>query len=398
MLCVHSFLKFLNEQTSSGSLNILFLTTVLPAGRYGGGEIWSQNVVDALRAAGATVIVLGYDRRGVGASTSEIAVATRTVETVHNPFAAICWGAEAIYRSRPYTIQKWVGREYRALIRKLMAEQQPDVVIIDHAGMAWALDEIGRLPLIHVSHQAESDLYAQHAASGSRLAPIYRREARLLRKTEARLAELAAEVWTLGDEDAAYFHGLGGVSVRTLPVAGRPGWEAAASASAEGPDLALLGSWTWKPNRAGLVWFLSKVVPLLPKAWRIEVAGKYIARGLPQPDGVHFLGVVPDAFAFLRSAKRIAVPSFSSVGVPIKLLDGIAAGPPIVTTRTALARIRNAPSHVAATDDAEAFARALIEIKSSGAGGEWTRKRRQALCDALVEALVSLEGKLAAGP
>ncbi len=377
-------------------MNILFLTTVLPSGRYGGGEIWSQNIVDALRAANAAVTVVGYDRRGAGAVAGEVAVTSRTVETARNPLAALRWGMEALLRSRPYTVQKWAGAEYRTAVRKLFGEQDWDLAVVDHAGMAWMHSEIGRLPFVHVAHQAESSLYAQHAASGSCLALAHRREARLVRETEARLARHAVQVWTLSEQDGHYFRKLGAQSVRALPVAGRPGWEAVSSRTANDADLALLGSWTWKPNREGLVWFLTEVVPLLPKTWIIKVAGKYVARGLPRPDNVRFVGVVPDAFDFLRGAKRIAVPSLSSVGVPIKLLDAIAVGSPVVTTQAALARIGDAPHHVVAAADAMEFARALTEAHAAGAGGHWARKRQEALRDGVAEALASLEGRRAA--
>lgn len=371
-------------------MNILFLTTVLPSGRYGGGEIWSQNVVDALRSAGAEVTVLGYDRRGTGPGSGEIAVGHRIVETARNRAAALRWGVRAMLRSRPYTVEKWIGAEYRAAIRASLALQQWDSVIIDHAGMAWAINEIGNLPFVHLSHQAESILYRQHAAGRSILGPVHRREASLLRKTESRLTCEAAQTWTLSEDDAEYFQSLGGSSVRALPVAAHPDWEAATFTSVEGPDVALLGSWTWQPNRKGLMWFLVEVVPLLPMTWQIEVAGKYVANGLPSPENVRFVGVVDDAFSFLRRAQRIAVPSFSSVGVPIKLLDAIAAGPPVVATHSALERIGEAPLHVAAANDAHGFARALMDAKSAGSGADWTRTRQQALRESVAAAMASL--------
>lgn len=378
-------------------MKILFLTTVLPSGRYGGGEIWSQNVVEALRAAGATVTVVGYDRRGVGASEGEVAAANRTVETARNPIAALQWGFAALLRSEPYTVQKWTGAQYRMTIRQILAEQNPNLAIIDHAGMAWALSELSCLPFVHLSHQAESNLYAMHATSNFRNRVIYRREERLLRQTEARLARNATEIWTISNDDADYFRELRGATVRALPVAGRSDWEVA-SKRRENPDVALLGSWTWKSNREGLVWFLESVVPLLPSEWQIEVAGKYVAKNLPCHGNVRFLGVVPDAFAFLRSAKRIAVPSFSSVGVPIKLLDAIAAGPPVVTTSAAVARIGTDLPNVVAADAAQSFARALIHAQGAETEGKlWTRKRQKEFRDTVAEALTLLQGKRSAG-
>ena len=60
-------------------------------------------------------------------------------------------------------------------------------------------------------------------------------------------------------------------------------------------DAALIGTWTWQPNRIGLDWFLGKVVPRLPRNFTIRIAGSVPAGVASSHPGVAFVGRVPDS-------------------------------------------------------------------------------------------------------
>ncbi|HKP88792.1 MAG TPA: hypothetical protein VJT75_02340, partial [Thermoleophilaceae bacterium] len=64
-------------------MRAVVLTNVLPGGRRGGGEVVSQNVIDALRAAGHEVRVVGYRRAGDPPldRPGETCAGTRPIET-----------------------------------------------------------------------------------------------------------------------------------------------------------------------------------------------------------------------------------------------------------------------------------------------------------------------------
>jgi glycosyltransferase involved in cell wall biosynthesis len=359
----------------------------------GGGEIWSQNIVDGMRAAGGHVTVLGYDYRAMGPQDGEWPVAPLTVETAKAPAAALRWGLSAVVNNRPYTVQKWIRRDYLSALRGLLADASWELLVLDHAGMAWLIDHIGDVPAVHVAHQAESKLYAQQAGGSWPARAVYRREATFIKAAEQRLALRMREVWTLSEDDSEYFRGLGAKAVRTLPVAGRPGWSRSPLRNEMAADVSILGSWTWQPNREGLLWFLREVRPRLPAQWRFDVAGKFSKGSLPDLPNVRFLNVIPDAWAFLQGAQRIAVPSISDVGVPLKLLDAIAAGPPVVTTPAAARHLGPSPPHVALANTPAAFAKALREAQSTDltAGDRWSAERRRQLQQSLADALSAFE-------
>ena len=91
-------------------MEILFLTTVLPERRSTGGEIGSHAFIDALRAAGHRVTIVGFRRTGdpPPADPDAIEAGERPIETDGAPrsFPA-AWMGSALVRGLPYSAAKF---------------------------------------------------------------------------------------------------------------------------------------------------------------------------------------------------------------------------------------------------------------------------------------------------
>jgi glycosyltransferase involved in cell wall biosynthesis len=358
-------------------MRILMLTTVLPGSVSSGGEVASQAFADGIRALGHDVVVLGYRRPGTRPPmhADDVAVADRPIETAAAPARASAWMAKAVVTRRPYSVTKYVSRRYAAAAREQLRRLRPQLTVVDHAQMAWAAPEA---PYVYLAHNVEHQLYAGLAGGCGWSARASGREAQLMRRVEERLCRGARAVWALADADAEL---LGSMAARAvafdIPVDVPPPAPAQPSI-----DIALLGSWTWKANAAGLEWFLRDVRPLLPEGVSVEIAG---SGSLDVPAAVHGVtvrGRVPDAAAFLQSARAVAVPSVAGGGLQIKTLDAIASGRPVVATPVATRGIANPPTTVAVAADGAAFARELGRALASGgeadgpdAARRWARER-----------------------
>jgi len=376
------------EEKGMGRLAILFLTTVLPSERRTGGEIVSAHIADALRDLGHEVRVLGYARPGYAGHEGEVLVEHRPIETCDAPLDAARWLARAFIGRNAYSIQKYAGRAYTAALKDALAEQAWNRIILDHSQMGWLLPHLRGHHLIHVSHNCEGRLYAGQAKEGGVLRRIiYAREARLMGEMDARLARAAKSVWTLTEAHAAAFREMGARSVSILPVPPMPLPEDFRLLPPE-CDVALLGTWSWGPNRAGLDWFLERVVPLVP-GLHIQIGGAGADDLRGRFANVEVLGRVPDAAAFLAAARVIAVPSIAGEGLQIKTLDAIAVGRPVVATGFALRGIDGLPERVRVADSPQAFADALLEARNAGEAAidNWRRERRERFRIALDEAL-----------
>lgn len=375
-------------------MKILFITTSLPGAVTNGGEQWSRNVIDGLRRIGADVTVIGFERPGNPGGKGEASVGRRTVETSRTPVQAALWGVRALLGGRPYTVQKWIGADYRRALAGLLARGGWTAAVIDHVQMAWTAELVGDLPVFHLSHHAEGALYtAQAERAGGAKRRILAREALLIAATERDLVTRARATWCVSSSDADRLSRFAPGRVVTLPADCRPDW-APGAATGDGPDVGLIGNWRWGPNRAALHWFLDQVCPVLPVAWRIEIAGAVDPAGLPQAGQVAFTGFVDDACAFMRRARRIAVPSLAEVGCNLKLLDAIAAARPVVASRAAIAALDDPPAHLSAADDAASFAAKLIAAPEADpdACAAWLAARRHDMDRTLTRALAGIGG------
>jgi hypothetical protein len=370
---------------------ILFITTALPAEGLNGGELWTQTVVDSLRRNGANVQIIGFERVGSLRGRDEISVGSRTIETRQAPLRAFWWGLRAL-GGRPYTVEKWRSRSYARCLSTLMSEQRWDLVVIDHAQMAWAAHAIENIPFIYLSHQVESAVFRALARSvRGVMRKIYSREAVLMARLEGWLVRSAREVWCISEADSASLTRFGNEAVRRLPPLARSGLDSF-PVTAHGPDVVLLGNWRWEPNALALNWFLQEVRPLLPLNWQIDIGGAVDVHRQPAMEGVRFRGVVVDAPAFLRSGYRVAVPSLAVAGANLKLLDAIASGRPVVASQRAIELIGAVPADVCSASTAADFAAALIATHPADlvARRQWMESRQAGLDAQIAAALASL--------
>jgi polysaccharide biosynthesis protein PslH len=171
-------------------MNILFLTTILPSHRLHGSDVASQNVVDALNKTGSKVSVVGYSRKEddlVKFSPQEILVSQRYVETASSKLYSLLWLAQSLWQRLPYSSAKYYTKKYTKLVKSLLANENYDIVIIDHAQMGWLTKFLSkRQKIVFVAHNIEKDIYIQHFQNAKNPIAkfIYQREANLVEKME----------------------------------------------------------------------------------------------------------------------------------------------------------------------------------------------------------------------
>ena len=104
-------------------------------------------------------------------------------------------------------------------------------------------------------------------------------------------------------------------------------------------SLSFIGSLDWMPNLEGLHWFLDSVwLPLLAPNFpelSFHIAGRTAPRWLKElkMDRVFFHGEVPSAADFLNQHSVMVVPLLSGGGMRAKILEGMAVGKVVLSTR-----------------------------------------------------------------
>lgn len=365
------------------TMKILVLTTVLPARKLHGSEVASQNIIEALQHNGCEVTVLGYGRKEDGElhiAPHEVLVSERSVETKQAKLNAMGWFALSLIKRLPYSCAKYITSDYIKRVQSLLNTQSYDAIVLDHAQMGWLLDVIRHPRIVLIAHNLEHEMYQQHVEqSRNRFAKwVYRREATLVKRLEAKVASSAQEIWTLTHHDASYFAQFSQARALSLP-------SSFANLHPEpiqkAFDIGIIGSWSWKPNEEGLRWFLETVYPLLPASLTVHIAGRgadWVAEDYPK---IHYRGFVEDSKAFMMQARVMAIPTLSGGGVQIKTLDAIASGSQIVGTAIAFRGIANPPRTVSIADQPQKFAQALIAAVGMEPSIEDLEQAQQWYCD-----------------
>ncbi|RTM06836.1 MAG: glycosyltransferase [Hyphomicrobiales bacterium] len=346
-------------------MHLLFATSIVPDGALASGyEIANAAIIDALRRAGVRVTVIGFIWPGKTPSDPQNTVVLDAVEVrteSASPLQKLAWLGKAVLSGLTFSSVK-LRVVSDAEVRAAIDRAGPfDGYVLNSVQFAGAFEKVlADRPFVFVAHNVEHRSAEENAEAASSALQrwLFRREARLLKVMEERLCGAARFVFTLAEEDRAALGVASDTRSAVLPLVTRAQAPIKATRHID-CDAALIGTWTWQPNRIGLDWFLTKVVPHLKPDFRIRIAGS-MPSGVSSPHpGVSFVGRVPDAHAFVRGGAVIPLISTAGSGVQLKTIETFELGLPSVATSRSLRGIGYRPDNCVVTDDPIAFAAAL---------------------------------------
>ena len=340
-------------------MRILHLTTEFPWPATSGGSVRTLSQLKVLASLPEVerITLLGVSERTVTAA--ECAALARAVPklTVLPPaFHPIHLWRHPRHVPRvmalrllgvPYLVGKWDSAILRSRLREELRAAAPDVVYVDHLGMTRYLSDIraGRpeARVVLEQHNVESELFKQFAESHRGLrGQVARAERRAAARFEKRVLAAVDAVVAISGSDADHFERLAGVRAHVVPVVVEP--EHVSRPRSRRPHFCYVGNLRWHPNVAGLDWFCAEVWPKIRA--RLAGASMEIAGvGLP-PDhgdrlavprawrvpGIETVGFLADLGPLYDRSLAMLAPVLGGSGVRIKVLEGLRAGLPIVTT------------------------------------------------------------------
>jgi len=128
-----------------------------------------------------------------------------------------------------------------------------------------------------------------------------------------------------------------------------------------------VGVLDYKPNIDGISWFVREVLPLLPSdfPFQLKIVGRHPTDEIQALAGprVEVVGSVPDVREYLREATVVIAPLRIARGVQTKVLEGMAAGRPVLCTPAAATGIEAEPGrHFLVEQSAEGWANCLQRL------------------------------------
>lgn len=349
-------------------MHLAFITSIVPNGTSTTGyEIANAAILNGLRRAGVRVSVVGFTWPGQRAAhpdstivLGEVDVQTETASTVQR----LRWLGRAVAEGQTFSSVK-LREPGEAQLRAALQSLEPlDGYVLNGVQMAGAYPALfDDKPFIFVAHNVEHQSARENSAAAPSLVQrlLYAREAKLLQRLEDGFCRRARFVFTLAEEDRRALGIAEEGRSAMLPLTTRSALSPSRTARMPDVDLALIGTWTWQPNRIGLDWFLQKVVPHLPDDLAIKIAGRVPSDLTSSHRSIEFVGRVPDATAFVKRAKVIPLVSRAGSGVQLKTIETFELGLPTVATRMSLRGIDYLPGNCIVANDPAVFAKALVD-------------------------------------
>jgi polysaccharide biosynthesis protein PslH len=355
-------------------MKVLFLARQFPAPADNGERIRTAALLTELTRRASVHLVAfeqlpGAPRRALGPAATEcipgVAGVTRVVTPSRSKRAA---QLKALVSSSSYSMQMHVSASFVAQSKRAAATFRPDIVHCDALQLAdAALALPAALVRVIAPHNAESLLMRRMAdtARSPLRHLLYGREARHLERWERARLQKFDVCATVSDEEASLYSSLG---VETVTI---PNGVAAHAAPAsrgrlepeEGLRLLFVGSGDHEPNRVGLRWFVTDVLPRLRLAVQpsLTVVGGHW-EWLTHPQ-CHVVGHVPVVDPYYDRHHAALVPLLSGGGSRLKVAEALAKGTPLVGTSVGLEGYRLQPGvHALIGDHAEALASEITRL------------------------------------
>jgi len=299
---------------------------------------------------------------------------------------ALAYGATRL-SGVPDGFARGASRELGEQAGRLAASPDRGRVIADGPIAATALARLARKhPVIYNAHNLESGFRHDLDGFGGR---------RALRSFERRLLGRAAESWMVSDVDMAGARELcPEARLRYVPNVVDVAAIKPVSSLAPERRAIFVASFAYEPNQNGLQFLLEEVFPRvwaeLPDA-RLTLVGSGLEQSPSADPRVEARGFVDDLQAAYAGARCAVVPLLQGGGTPLKFIEALAYGLPVIATPRAGAGLAvHDGENCLLAEGGEEFAAALVRVLTNGAPELGRRGRELAAELYSIEALSKL--------
>jgi glycosyltransferase involved in cell wall biosynthesis len=286
----------------------------------------------------------------------------------------------------PYSIAAHRSSEVRRQIRRIAREEKVDVWQFESLSYADTLFGTAARVIV-MAHNVESLIWQRlHETEASVARRWYiGHQWRKYERFEGRVLRGASRVVAVSEEDAALMQRRFGVVNAAVVDNGVDVDYFATSgdrAAADPREILFLGSLDWRPNIDAIDLLLTSIMPQVVAAEpgaRLSIVGRNpspaLVRRVEADPHAELHANVPDVRPYLARAGVLAVPLRIGGGSRLKILEAIAAGLPVVSTRVGCeGLVFTAGRDLAVVESETEMAAALVaNIRDPGPGVTMTR-------------------------
>lgn len=359
-------------------MNILYLCHRFPYPPKRGGKIRPFNMIRHLQASGHQVTVCSLARSAAEAEEGQgIAPHCHAFHMglVQEP---VQW-ARMIVRlpvTTPSSMGYFYSGQLAAKVRELLARQRFDLVFVHCSSVAQYVEHVQDIPKIldfgdmdsqkwlEYAHYKPFPLSLGYTLEGTKMLWA---EKRLARRFDLCTATTRAEWETLDG------YGTGAVT-DWFPNGVDAGFFSPTDGAYDPDTISFIGRMDYYPNQECMQRFCNDVWPRL-RAQRAGIKLLIVGadpspamRALGQLPGVTVTGSVPDVRPYIRGSALMVAPLAIARGTQNKILEAMAMGVPVVTSRIAAGGVdAEAGQHLLVADAPDDIAAAILRIADNPA-------------------------------
>ena len=328
-------------------MKILLLCNKSPYPAFEGGPMAMNSIVTGLLEAGHEVKILAVNSKKYNVSIDDIPEDYRQktgielidVDLRVKPLQAF----KNLFSKKSYHVERFISKDFNDRLIEVLKKDLYDVVQLETLFMCPYVDTIrtySKAQIVLRAHNVEHLIW-ERIAKGTRfiLKRLYINHlTKTLKNYELNAINTVDGIAAITRKDAAFFRKYCATPTIDIPYGVYPEAFEPRYEIEDKPRFYHIGSMNWMPNEEGIRWFiddcLEAVVAKVPD-FVFHLAGRNMPEWLKEMKNEHLdvVGEVPDAKEFVRNHDVAIVPLLSGSGIRIKIIESMALGKTVITTR-----------------------------------------------------------------
>ena len=328
-------------------MKILLLCNKPPYPASEGGPMAMNSIVTGLLDAGHQVKILAVNSKKFNVQESDIpeeykrktGIELINVDLRVKPFKAFI----NLFTKKSYHVERFISKGFKARLVELLEKEQFDVVQLEMLYMAPYVDDIrahSKAMIVLRAHNVEHKIWERIAKETKFFLKRWyvNHLAKTLKEYELNALETVDGIAAITRKDAAFFRKYCSKPIIDIPYGVYPETFTPKYEVEGKPSFYHIGSMNWMPNEEGIRWFIDEVLPKTVEKvpdFTYHLAGRNMPEWLTTLNhpNVNVVGEVPDAKEFVASHNVAIVPLLSGSGIRIKIIESMAMGKTVITTR-----------------------------------------------------------------
>ena len=306
-----------------------------------------NSIITGLLEAGHQVKILAINNEKFHVKESDIPVEYKKktgIELIDVDLRVMPLKAFAnLFTKKSYHVERFISKEFKDRLTEILEKEQFDVVQLEMLYMTPYVETIrehSKAMIVLRAHNVEHKIWERIAKETRFFMKRWyiNHLAKTLKEYELSALETVDGIAAITRKDAAFFRKYCSKPIIDIPYGVYPE-EFTPKYVIEGkPKFYHIGSMNWMPNEEGIRWFIDEVLPkTVEKVYDFvyHLAGRNMPEWLKELKNPHVnvVGEVPDAKEFVANHDVAIVPLLSGSGIRIKIIESMAMGKTVITTR-----------------------------------------------------------------